>query len=137
RFIPYDQGERVISCVFEPLSRFHRQFRAGVQEMTFTITPSQGACGATISGLDLSRELDPSVIRDIREAWLRHHVLAFPDQNMDDEDLERFSLYFGSFAGDPYIAPLDDRPNVIEIRRTADETTPIFADAWHTDWSFG
>src|SRR5690554_4258418 len=102
-------------------SRFHRQFRAGVQEMTFTITPSQGACGATISGLDLSRELDPSVIRDIREAWLRHHVLAFPDQNMDDEDLERFSLYFGSFAGDPYIAPLDDRPNVIEIRRTADE----------------
>src|SRR5690606_41626961 len=97
-----------------------------VQEMTFTITPSQGACGATISGLDLSRELDPSVIRDIREAWLRHHVLAFPDQNMHDEDLERFSLYFGSFAGDPYIAPLDDRPNVIEIRRTADETTPTF-----------
>lgn len=105
--------------------------------MTFTITPSQGACGATISGLDLSRELDPSVIRDIREAWLRHHVLAFTDQNIDDADLERFSLYFGSFAGDPYIAPLDDRPNVIEIRRTADETTPIFADAWHTDWSFG
>lgn len=105
--------------------------------MTYTITTDHGACGATISGLDLSRELDEGTVRDIRNAWLEHHVLAFPDQRINDADLERFSLYFGEFAGDPYIATLEDNPNIIEIRRTADETTPIFADAWHTDWSFG
>lgn len=105
--------------------------------MTFTITPSQGACGATITGLDLSRELDEGTVQDLRNAWLEHHVLVFSDQKINDADLERFSLYFGSFAGDPYIATLEDNPNIIELRRTADETTPIFADAWHTDWSFG
>lgn len=105
--------------------------------MTYTIITGQGACGATITGLDLSRELDEGTVRDIRKAWLEHHVLAFPDQRINDADLERFSLYFGAFAGDPYIATLEDNPNIIEIRRTADETTPIFADAWHTDWSFG
>lgn len=105
--------------------------------MTYTITTGPGACGAAITGLDLSRELDDSTVQDIRKAWLKHHVLAFPDQRLSDAALERFSLYFGAFAGDPYIATLEDNPNIIEIRRAADETTPIFADAWHTDWSFG
>jgi taurine dioxygenase len=25
---------------------------------------------------------------------------------------------------------------VVEVRREADETTPVFAEAWHSDWSF-
>jgi len=87
--------------------------------------------------LDLSEDLDKATVEDLRAAWLKHKVLVFTGQNISDADLERFSLYFGSFAGDPYIASLDDNPNIIELRRTADETTPIFADAWHTDWSFG
>lgn len=105
--------------------------------MAFTVTPTGAACGARITGIDLSRPLDQSTIADLRQAWLEHKVLVFPDQAMNDDDLERFSLYFGEFAGDPYIASLEDRPNIIELRRTAEETSPIFADAWHTDWSFG
>lgn len=42
---------------------------------------------------------------------------------VSDDDLERVSLYFGEFAG---VASLDGRPNVIELRRSADETSPIF-----------
>ncbi|WP_185268712.1 TauD/TfdA dioxygenase family protein [Halopseudomonas xiamenensis] len=105
--------------------------------MSYTITPTSGACGATVAGLDLSKELDQATIENLRAAWLQHQVLVFTGQDISDADLERFSLYFGSFAGDPYIASLDDNPNIIELRRAADETTPIFADAWHTDWSFG
>ena len=105
--------------------------------MTFTVTASGQACGANILGLDLSQPLPRKTIEQIRTAWLEHHVLCFPDQNISDDDLERFSQYFGEFAGDPYIAPLKDRKNIIELRRAADEQTPIFAEAWHTDWSFG
>lgn len=105
--------------------------------MSYIISPTTGACGATVAGLDLSKELDKATIGHLRSAWLKHHVLVFTGQHIDDADLERFSLYFGSFAGDPYIASLDDNPNIIELRRAADETTPIFADSWHTDWSFG
>jgi alpha-ketoglutarate-dependent taurine dioxygenase len=105
--------------------------------MSFSITPTQGACGASIEGVDLSQPLDAKTVSQIRQAWLKHHVLVFPEQQLSDDDLERFSQYFGDFAGDPYIAPIEGRENVIELRRGADETTPIFADSWHTDWSFG
>lgn len=105
--------------------------------MTFTVTPSGACCGARVAGIDLSRPLDDNVVAELRQAWLTHKVLAFPGQSLSDDDLERFSLGFGTFAGDPYIAPMPGRPNVIELRRNADETSPIFADAWHTDWSFG
>ncbi len=105
--------------------------------MAIHVIPTQAACGAFIEGLDLRQSLTAETIHAIRQAWLQHHVLVFPDQQIDDDDLERFSRYFGEFAGDPYIASMPGRENVIELRRAADETTPIFADAWHTDWSFG
>ncbi|WP_133490751.1 TauD/TfdA family dioxygenase [Alcanivorax sp. 24] len=105
--------------------------------MSFTVSPTGAACGAMINGLDLSRPLDSATVAAVREVWLEHKVVVFPDQSLSDDDLERFSRYFGDFAGDPYIASMEDRPNIIELRRTADETSPIFADSWHTDWSFG
>lgn len=102
-----------------------------------TITPSKGACGAMVEGVDLSQPLDQATVTEIRSAWLTHQVLAFPGQHLNDDALERFSQYFGDFAGDPYLTPMPGREHVIELRRAADETTPIFADSWHTDWSFG
>src|SRR3546814_8548466 len=70
--------------------------------MTIAITPSGQACGARVTGVDLTRPLDPETNADIRAAWLDHHVLAFPDQRMSDDDLERFTGYFGGFGDDPF-----------------------------------
>lgn len=100
------------------------------------IIPSGEACGATVRGLDLTRPLSGSVVADIRAAWLEYHVLAFPEQAMSDDDLERFTLYFGPFGDDPFIASIDGREHIISVKREADETSPIFAENWHTDWSF-
>lgn len=63
-------------------------------------------------------------------------MLSFPGQAMSDDDLERFTLYFGPFGDDPFIAPIKGRDHIIAVKRMADETSPIFAEAWHTDWSF-
>ena len=104
--------------------------------MSLTITPSGQACGASISGVDLTSPLTPAVVAEVRAAWLEHHVLAFPDQDLCDDDLERFTLYFGPFGEDPFIAPIPGREHIIAVKRAADETTPIFAEVWHTDWSF-
>lgn len=100
------------------------------------ISASGQACGASIRGVDLTQALSDKEVADIRAAWLEHHVLCFPDQLMSDDDLERFSLYFGQFGDDPFIAPIAGRSNVISVQREADETLPLFADNWHTDWSF-
>ncbi len=102
----------------------------------FSVTPSGQACGARVTGIDLSQPLDRGAVAAIRKAWLEHHVLVFPNQKLDDDALEAFTLAFGGFGDDPFIAPIPGRPHVIAVRRRADETTPLFAENWHSDWSF-
>jgi taurine dioxygenase len=99
------------------------------------VLPSGQSCGATVTGVDLAGDLTP-LIAAIHAAWLDHLVLAFPDQALDDDGLERFTRAFGSFGEDPFIAPIAGREHVLEIRREADEKTPLFAETWHSDWSF-
>ncbi|GGD92695.1 alpha-ketoglutarate-dependent taurine dioxygenase [Tsuneonella deserti] len=100
------------------------------------IERSGEACGASVTGIDLSRELDDDLVAEIRAAWLEHRVLAFRDQAMDDDALERFTLAMGGFGEDPFFAPIAGRSHIAAIRREADETTPLFAENWHSDWSF-
>lgn len=100
------------------------------------ITPSGQACGATVTGVDLSRPLDGATLRTVRAAWLEHHVLAFPDQTLSDEDLERITLSFGVFGSEPYFVPLPGSEHVVALTRRADEKAPLFAENWHSDWSF-
>jgi taurine dioxygenase len=100
------------------------------------ITASGQACGARVTGVELNKPLDPATISAIRAAWLEHHVLAFPDQSMNDDDLEAFTIAFGGFGNDPFIAPIKGRDHIIAVERRADETSPLFAENWHSDWSF-
>jgi taurine dioxygenase len=100
------------------------------------VEPSGDSCGASVTGVDLTLSLTSAEVAEVRAAWLRHHVLAFPDQVLSDDDLERFTLCFGTFGDDPFIAPIAGRQHVIAVRRRADETAPLFAENWHSDWSF-
>lgn len=104
--------------------------------MAITVTPSGQACGAEIRGLDLGKPLSAEQVDQIRRAWAEHLVLAFPDQDMNDDDLERFTGYFGQLREDPFFRPIEGRQYIAAIARYADETTPIFAESWHSDWSF-
>lgn len=100
------------------------------------IEPNGRACGAEVTEIDLARPLAAADVAQLRSAWTRHLVLAFPDQDLDDNALEHFTLAFGAFGDDPFIAPIAGRQHVIAVARGAAETAPIFAEAWHTDWSF-
>ena len=104
--------------------------------MALEIAPSGQACGARVTGVDLKAPLDPATVAAIRTAWLQHHVLAFPDQFLSDDDLERFTLAMGGFGEDPFFAPIAGREHIAAIRREAGETSPLFAENWHSDWSF-
>lgn len=104
--------------------------------MPIKVHRSEQACGAELTGVDLCRPLDEQQVADIRAALLEHHVLSFPEQVITDDQLERFSLYFGNFGDDPFIAPIPGRSHIIAVQRSARETAPLFAESWHTDWSF-
>ena len=104
--------------------------------MTFSVTPSGQACGARVEGIDLAGDLSTDLIAQIRASWLEHRVLAFAGQHMDDDALERFTLAMGGFGEDPFFDPIDGREHIAAILREADEETPLFAENWHSDWSF-
>ncbi len=104
--------------------------------MSIVVTPSGQACGARVTGVDLSGDLSPDLMAEIRAAWLKHRVLAFADQTMDDDALERFTLAMGGFGEDPFFDPISGREHIAAILREADETSPLFAESWHSDWSF-
>jgi taurine dioxygenase len=100
------------------------------------VEPTGQACGAVVTGIDLAGALDQEQVAAIRVAWLAHHVLVFSDQRLNDDDLEAFTLAMGGFGEDPFIAPIPGRQHIIAVAREVDETAPIFAETWHTDWSF-
>ncbi len=104
--------------------------------MTLAVTPSGQACGARVTGVDLGGELSPELVSQIRKAWLAKRVLVFPGQQMDDDALERFTVAMGGFGEDPFFAPIEGREHIAAILREADEKTPLFAENWHSDWSF-
>jgi len=100
------------------------------------VIPSGQACGAAVTGVDLSRALDAATIRALRTAWMEHHVLAFPEQTLSDDNLERIVQHFGVFGSEPYFMPIAGSEHVVALTRKADEKAPLFAENWHSDWSF-
>ena len=104
--------------------------------MGLHVKNTEASFGAFVNGVDLTRELSSDLVAELRSLWLKHKVLVFPEQQMNNKDLERFSLYFGEFGEDPFLGHIDGHQNIAAIQRNADETTPIFAENLHSDWSF-
>ena len=104
--------------------------------MSIVVEPTKAPCGATVHGVNFAEEISPETVAEIRAAWLDHLVVAFPDQHLSLERYEEVAQLFGEFGQDPYFKGLSDHPHIAEVKREADETTPLFAEGWHSDWSF-
>lgn len=101
------------------------------------VTPvPNSAFGAAITGVDLSKPLQPSVRDAIRETWLAHQVVYFPDQPLSHPQFETLSKSFGEFGVEPYLRGMPDHPNLVVVERKANEQPSPFGTSWHTDWSF-
>jgi taurine dioxygenase len=104
--------------------------------LSIIVEPKSAPCGAVIRGVDFSAEVSAETVDEIRSAWLEHLVIAFPDQHLSLERYEEVALLFGRYGQDPYFRGLPDHPPIAEVKREADEQTPLFAEGWHSDWSF-
>jgi taurine dioxygenase len=54
--------------------------------------------GCEVRGIDLRKEISPSVASAIYDAWLQHGVLLFRDQDLSQEDMVRITRIFGEFG---------------------------------------
>jgi len=102
--------------------------------------------GATITGIDLSRDLDDATFEAIEAAWYDRGVLIFPDQNLDDEQQIAFSRRFGELerlittdiGGIPEIALLSNLKSDGSLWPHKSDMGMFLEGnrGWHTDSSF-
>src|SRR5260370_41316660 len=79
------------------------------------VKPLSPACGAEISGVDLSKPLSEHEVAAIKDAWGKHLVLGFRGQKVSQDDQLRFASYFGD---------LGSRNKAPEALRTRTEGAP-------------
>ena len=96
---------------------------------------SIGPVGAVISGVDLSKDLEKDVVEEIHQAWLKHHIVFFRDQDLTPPQQAAFGELFGELDTYPFMKSVDSHPNVIPIIKEP-ETKINFGGAWHTDSSY-
>jgi taurine dioxygenase len=63
--------------------------------VTLGITPLDAPLGARVVGVDLCNRLSDEVFQTIRDAWLKHVVLVFPEQEIDGPAQLSFAERFG------------------------------------------
>jgi taurine dioxygenase len=66
--------------------------------MDIVVTPLSPACGAEISGVEITKPLSPGVVAAIKDAWAKHLVLVFRGQSIREEQQLRFASYFGDLG---------------------------------------
>jgi len=119
--------------------------------MAITVSPVHPHIGAEVAGLDLSRPIDDSTVRELWHAIDRHAVLVFHDQRVTDEQLRIFAGRFGDLEigrsaaaggrrrlkfpeiGDISNLDEDSRVRARDDRRRLDS---LGNRLWHTDASY-
>jgi len=94
------------------------------------VEPVSGAIGAEIVGIDL-REFDDEIIAELRDAWLKHKVLFFRDQELTAAQHVDYGRAFGELEVHPFIDGPDGHPEIIALESTPDDFSA--AEYWHSD----
>lgn len=120
----------------------------GVTIMTLTIRKIKEHLGAEVSGADLTKVTDDTVVAEIKAALDEHSVLVFRDQRFDDETQTAFSRSFGALEKMLYKAEGDGGIPISNISNVDYNTGQIYPpghrrlksntgnEMWHTDSSF-
>ena len=102
---------------------------------TIRVEPIAGALGAEISGVDLSRPLGNERFAEIHRAFLRYRVIFFRDQQLTPVAQRDFAARFGPCNRYPFVAGLEECPEVIPIIKEPEETFN-FGGLWHSDTTY-
>lgn len=100
-----------------------------------SVEPMSGTLGAVMRGVDLSSSLSDDLVAEIWNAFLEHHVLYFPDQDLTPDAQVRFGRHFGELDTHPFVEGMEAHPEVIEIVTEADDRVN-FGGGWHSDVTF-
>ncbi len=101
---------------------------------TISVEPVAGSLGAEISGVDLARVDDETVV-EIRRAWLRHLVVFFREQDLGPDEFLAFARRIGEPVEYPFVAGIEGYPEIIAVAKLPHETIN-FGGIWHSDTTY-
>ena len=103
-------------------------------EHTVEVLPVAGRIGAEIRGVRLSADLGAGVTAQIRDAWLKHKVLFFRNQqHLDEAAQESLTTIFGAApVGHPTVPSISGTRFITEL----DSRYGGRANSWHSDVTF-
>lgn len=108
--------------------------------MNFTVTPLTESIAAAVSGLDLAVPLDAQTRNAIYDAFLRHKILVFRDQDLTKDQQVAFTEQFGTLERHTTRnRGTSDHPLVHVVSNLDAAGKPmgkVRSDMWHTDKSF-
>jgi taurine dioxygenase len=103
-----------------------------------TVTPGHstralgGSIGAEVGGLDLSAPLDESTARALRQLFLQHCVLVFPEQgHLSPAQQVAFARHWGELQTMPEGSPLLEGQREVFVLDFEGRKPPT--DIWHSD----
>ena len=96
------------------------------------VTPIAGACGAEISGIDLSEDLDEQRLSEVKRAFHENLVIFFRNQDMTEEQHKAFGRKFGTLNVHPRYVPIEGHPEIIPVRKDPEDKN-VVGGVWHQD----
>jgi len=99
------------------------------------ISPTSGALGAVIEGVDLAGPIDDGAIGEMREALNEHGVIFFRNQKLSPEQHIAFAERFGRIDINRFFKAAEGYPQIAEVRKEPDQKVNI-GGGWHTDHSY-
>ncbi len=96
------------------------------------IEPTGGPLGAFVTDIDLNAPQSPETQSALRQAWLEHLLLVFPDQPLDEPAFLSFAHTLGPPGRYPFVSGLPDFPDIVEVKKLEHETNN-FGGIWHSD----
>ena len=99
------------------------------------VRPIAGALGAEIHGVNLAGDLDDDTVAAIRQAWLKHCVIFFRDQDLPPARFLQLARRFGNVIEYPFIKGLEGFPEIISVMKLENEKVN-FGGMWHSDTAY-
>src|SRR4051812_24790847 len=109
-------SNHVSKCKMNKKIKFIRRKKTmSIQTNQLKVVPVAGRIGAEIQGVQLSKDLDTSVLNEIKKALDTYKVVFFKGQNhLDDASQEVFAKFLGELYAHPTVPVKENSSSILE-----------------------
>ncbi|PPR61872.1 MAG: (S)-phenoxypropionate/alpha-ketoglutarate-dioxygenase [Alphaproteobacteria bacterium MarineAlpha4_Bin2] len=103
------------------------------------MSPLTDSFGVRIEGVNLSQPLDEATFQGLRTLWMEHRVAVISNQELDDDQLIKFTERFGPLFvhAQTSLLTTGNRKEVMELSNLDGVSRPVDYELdWHTDQTY-